>query len=152
MAAPEKWTFDSVSGLALLLVDSRSEHKFEWLHFNRNGTVDSESGYDGPDHRERLKWKINSAGNLFIYSDTEIYDELILVSHASDIITVKRRGGGGIAKFKVLHYEQGTRRYSFGRLYVRPNQALQLTADRREAQFYFMNQFPMLFSLDAVSG
>ncbi len=32
------------------------------------------------------------------------------------------------------------------------NQALQLTADRREAQLYFMNQFSMLFSLGAVSG
>jgi len=32
------------------------------------------------------------------------------------------------------------------------NQALQLTADRRKAQLYFMNQFSMLFSLGAVSG
>ena len=32
------------------------------------------------------------------------------------------------------------------------NQALQLTADRREAQLYFMNQFSMLMQLDSVSG
>jgi hypothetical protein len=31
------------------------------------------------------------------------------------------------------------------------NRALQLTADRREAQLYAMNQFSMLFSLGAVS-
>jgi hypothetical protein len=38
------------------------------------------------------------------------------------------------------------------RVDTRPNQALQLTADRREAQLYFMNQFSMLFWLGAVSG
>jgi hypothetical protein len=38
------------------------------------------------------------------------------------------------------------------RVDTRPNQTLQLTADRREAQFYFMNQFSMLALLAAVSG
>jgi hypothetical protein len=33
-----------------------------------------------------------------------------------------------------------------------PNRALQLSADRREAQLYFMDQFSMLFSLSAVTG
>jgi hypothetical protein len=34
----------------------------------------------------------------------------------------------------------------------RPNHALQLTADRREAQLQFMNQFSMFTQLGAVSG
>ena len=109
-----KWTFNSVAGLTILLIESPERHQYEWLRFHRNGTADSESGVSGPEFKEKLAWKLLPDGRLGIYSDFDIYDELTLISRTAKTIVAKRRTGE-IVKYKILHEEPRehlTRRWS----------------------------------------
>lgn len=85
------WTEKDVIGLSLGLIDPAQA---EWMRFARDGNVAMTVGRkDGGVCAPLFRWSIVSGRLQILMDDSEVYDELTLISRNSSTITAQRRSG-----------------------------------------------------------
>ena len=99
-SATRAWTAADVVGLVVELQDSRDQERLEFLD---DRTVRASFTVDSRKHqyRETFQWFLRS-GRLLIHSDSEIYDELELLSRTPSHLSVRKRSGD-TATYRIIH-------------------------------------------------